>query len=80
MSGFLAEVDFRGRCASESLVGSMVGVVVKAEANPLLEVSKHQGLEFSECELTFQASPQPFEKRNGAPFSHGAEPGENTDP
>jgi len=66
MSGFLAVVDFRRRRATESLVGPVVRVVMKTEANPLLEVSLHQGLEFAECELTFQAPPQPFEERNGA--------------
>ena len=47
-------------------------VVMKIEAYPLFEVSLHQGLEFAECELTFQDSPS-FEKRNGAGLSYRAE-------
>ena len=79
MCGFSTVVDFRGCGATESLMRSVVGVVVKTYLYPFLEVSLHQRIELAEPELTFQATPQSFEERNRARLSDGAKPGENAE-
>ena len=79
MCGLLTVVDFRGSCAAEPLMRSVMRVVVKTYPNPVLEVSLHRRFELAELELTFQAAPESFEEGNRTGFSDGAKPGENAE-
>ena len=66
-------MDF-GRCrSSQTLVRSQVGVVVKPEMEPLLEIGLDQGFERAKFQRVFECSPESFDDRNGAVLTDGTE-------
>ncbi len=72
-NGIVREVDFRGGCASEALMGSDEGVVSESESESLLKLVENERFESLECKALFQRSPQSFDECDGTGFANGAE-------
>jgi len=73
VDGLEAEVDLRGSCSLEALMGSQKGVVAEAELDSAFECSKEQGPEGVEEEKLLEGPPGSFEGGDGAGLSDGAE-------
>ena len=73
MSWSVTEVDFGRGCPSQPLVGSVEGVVVKPELEPLLQIGFEQGFERAKVQDIFECSPESFDDGNGAVATNGTE-------